>query len=625
MKTGADGEEPLADVLKINRPDDLGDIANLGLTLAEGKLLLAGLQQKIVAAQAKDHAVRRPDCRSCGEVCSVKDYRDHVVATLFGQVTVRLPRFRCAGCGGNEAGHGWPSHCRSTPELDQLQAHLSALMTYRVAADVLEQMFPVGAGNDPETLRCHTLKIGADLRYQPAVRPDTAVPSITVTLDSTLIRSCEDGERHLEVRVGNVETETGGRQVFGAVAKADTDIKVLIRRSLDAVGRTEDTVLTAFTDGCSGLRRILADAGVTEAPMLDWFHIAMRLQHLEQTAGGLSADDPVRMAAKVVIVEEVERLHWRLWNGKAKDAQISIDRIRAVMHHFHGEQDQRRSIAPSRKLWTALRALDGYLTGQSDWLVNYAERHRAGLRVGTAITEGTANFLVNRRMNKSQQMRWSRRGADLLLQVRCAVYNGTLGSGFGQRFQPANDPLPQAPLPPDPQSPGSPYPVLDHSRPSSRVTGSVAIFQLSVAELSCRGVCGVLRLGVECDRRAGCRLVDYVHDRLEQRQAFGRQPEAAADHDAVISRARQLPLEHRAPGVIGGDHAGVALPAAFRDLGHGDGDAGVDLVGVEARRQRRVREVDGFRLLADEQDAGHAGAPCEASELASSKLLWLTS
>jgi hypothetical protein len=40
-------------------------------------------------------------------------------------------------------------------------------------------------------------------------------------------------------------------------------------------------------------------------------------------------------------------------------------------------------------------------------------------------------------MNKSQQMRWTRRGADLLLQVRCAVYNGTLGSGFGQRFDPA--------------------------------------------------------------------------------------------------------------------------------------------------------------------------------------------
>ena len=89
-----------------------------------------------------------------------------------------------------------------------------------------------------------------------------------------------------------------------------------------------------------------------------------------------------------------------------------------------------------------MHALDRYLTGQSAWLVDHAERYRAGLRVGTAITTGTANFLVDRRMNKSQQMRWSRRGADLLPQVRCAVYNGTLGSGFGQRFQPANDPRP---------------------------------------------------------------------------------------------------------------------------------------------------------------------------------------
>jgi hypothetical protein len=172
----------------------------------------------------------------------------------------------------------------------------------------------------------------------------------------------------------------------------------------------------------------------------------MRLQHLKQTAAGLSTDDAVPVAAKAVIVEEVERLHWRLWNGKAEDAQISIDRIRAVMHHFRGELGERKSRSPPRKLWTALHALDGYLTGQSHWMVNYAERHRAGLRVGTAITEGTANFLVNRRMNKSQQMRWSRRGANLLLLVRCAVYNGTLGSGFGQKFHPANDsnPHPQA-------------------------------------------------------------------------------------------------------------------------------------------------------------------------------------
>jgi hypothetical protein len=55
------------------------------------------------------------------------------------------------------------------------------------------------------------------------------------------------------------------------------------------------------------------------------------------------------------------------------------------------------------------------------------------------MTEGTANFLVNRRMNKAQQMRWSRRGANLLLQVRCAVYNGVLGNGIGTLFAPTSN------------------------------------------------------------------------------------------------------------------------------------------------------------------------------------------
>jgi hypothetical protein len=113
VKTGAEGDGQSTDVMEINKPDDLGDIATLGLSLAEAKLLLAGVQREIVAAQTRAHAVRRPDCRCGGGVCHVKDYRDHAIATLFGQVTVRLPRFRCAACGAIEVGGDWPSHCRS--------------------------------------------------------------------------------------------------------------------------------------------------------------------------------------------------------------------------------------------------------------------------------------------------------------------------------------------------------------------------------------------------------------------------------------------------------------------------------------------------------------------------------
>jgi hypothetical protein len=83
--------------------------------------------------------------------------------------------------------------------------------------------------------------------------------------------------------------------------------------------------------------------------------------------------------------------------------------------------------------------------GQNSRLVDYAKRYRAGLRVGTSMTEGTANFLVNRRMNKAQQMRWSRRGADMLLQVRCAVYNGAFGDGFSTLFDPTSNTVQKLP------------------------------------------------------------------------------------------------------------------------------------------------------------------------------------
>ena len=88
--------------------------------------------------------------------------------------------------------------------------------------------------------------------------------------------------------------------------------------------------MTAFTDGCPGLRSILVDAGITTLPILDWFHIAMRMQHATQTASGLPTEDPGRMQAKSVIVEEVERLRWRIWNGKAKNAKRSIDQLRQL-------------------------------------------------------------------------------------------------------------------------------------------------------------------------------------------------------------------------------------------------------------------------------------------------------
>ena len=121
-------------------------------------------------------------------------------------LSVRLRRFRCAGCGHAETGVSWQPYRRSTPELDQLRAHVSALLPYRVAAGLLEHLLPVETGKCPETLRGHTLKIGEQLRDAAAIKPPVGASAITIALGATFIRGGYDDERHLEVRVGNVET-----------------------------------------------------------------------------------------------------------------------------------------------------------------------------------------------------------------------------------------------------------------------------------------------------------------------------------------------------------------------------------------------------------------------------------
>src|SRR3954470_24306991 len=73
VETGTDGSSRSVDVMAIDCLGDLDDIAALGLTLAQGKQLVALVQQEIVTAQSRDHAVRRPECRTCTTPCQVKE------------------------------------------------------------------------------------------------------------------------------------------------------------------------------------------------------------------------------------------------------------------------------------------------------------------------------------------------------------------------------------------------------------------------------------------------------------------------------------------------------------------------------------------------------------------------
>jgi hypothetical protein len=111
VETEVTGSSRSHDVLEIDRPGGLGELEELGLALVNGKQHLAQVQHAVVAAQSWDHGAQRPTCRSCAASCQVKDYRPYRMPTSFGAITLRLPRFRCIGCGGVENSVKWPGHC----------------------------------------------------------------------------------------------------------------------------------------------------------------------------------------------------------------------------------------------------------------------------------------------------------------------------------------------------------------------------------------------------------------------------------------------------------------------------------------------------------------------------------
>jgi hypothetical protein len=59
-------------------------------------------------------------------------------------------------------------------------------------------------------------------------------------------------------------------------------------------------------------------------------------------------------------------------------------------------------------------------------LPDFAKRRAAGHRIPTAHVESVRNHLVNHRLRKKQQMRWSPEGP----QVRAELLNGTLTDAY---------------------------------------------------------------------------------------------------------------------------------------------------------------------------------------------------
>jgi hypothetical protein len=78
--------------------------------------------------------------------------------------------------------------------------------------------------------------------------------------------------------------------------------------------------------------------------------------------------------------------------------------------------------------------LRSFLENNQRDLVDYQQARMEGRRVSSASAESVMNHLVNRRLSKRQQMRWSMKGAHYLLQTRVELLDGRLERCFLKRF-----------------------------------------------------------------------------------------------------------------------------------------------------------------------------------------------
>jgi hypothetical protein len=176
--------------------------------------------------------------------------------------------------------------------------------------------------------------------------------------------------------------------------------------------------------------------------ILDWYHIARRFEAIGKGLIYLPhvEDFEYRLSRHW---QHLNRAMWKVWHGNLYGASIALNSFYdgVDIHIMISEEDSSRSTR-LEQVRERLAELWSYLIANQTRLINYGREHREGHRISTARVESTVDQLVDWRMEKKQHMRWTRRGAQMLLHARCALINGELGKYTG--WSPTDSSLIQA-------------------------------------------------------------------------------------------------------------------------------------------------------------------------------------
>lgn len=427
-------------------------IEAVGLTLAEAKTLLLGIQQALVGQQIADYLGRHRNCRDCGKALLSKGDHPVLFRTLFGNIELKSPRFFHCACQPHETRSFSPLAellgAHTAPERLYLETKWASQVSFDMAAKLLADVLPLDAQINAASIRNHLHQVAqraeAELGdEQPSFidgcpREWAALPRpqapLTVGIDGGYVRQWDDKRKHFELIVGKSMPEEGENKCFGFVQTYDEKPKRRLFEVLKSQGMQMNQPVVFLSDGGDDVRELQMYLNPEAEHYLDWFHVTMRLTVMGQYAKGLPEqagnieEEPAALRAEAE--KRLESLKWYLWHGNVFQALEEIEDLQALL-------DDGQDLADSgKKLAKAIDEFLTYIQANEPFIPNYGERWRNNEIISSSFVESTVNQVVSKRMVKKQQMQWSKQGAHLLLQARTKVLNDELDQTF-RRWYPS--------------------------------------------------------------------------------------------------------------------------------------------------------------------------------------------
>ena len=307
-------------------------------------------------------------------------------------------------------------------------------MSYGLSVDILSELLPIGKDLNLTTVRRHQQQIAERLEeelgeeqssfVEGCPRDWAALPRpeapLVVGIDGGYIHA-RDGENRkagwFEAIVGKSGSDDRTAKCFGLVNNFDKKPRRRIFEVLNAQGMQNNQQVIFMSDGGDTVRDLQYYLNPESEHILDWFHVTMRLTVMKQMMKGL--EEPEALLAKL------ERVKWFLWHGNIFMANEILKILQSC-----------DEISSNKSLNKALKEFISYIKCNANFIPNYGERYRHGEVISTAFVESTVNHVISKRFVKKQQMRWTQRGAHLLLQTRTKVLNEELYEKF-QEWYPA--------------------------------------------------------------------------------------------------------------------------------------------------------------------------------------------